>query len=195
MNYLAHIYLSNGSPAALLGSMLGDFVKGDDHRHYPQDIAASILLHRKVDSFTDTHPIVIRSKRRLDPVHRHTKGIIVDMFYDHFLAADWGRYCDTPLAQFAGEVYKVLLSSPVPLPPRLQRMLPFMVSDDWLSAYSHIDGIARALGGLSRRLKFPNHLDGAVTDLRRHYNELKSDFEAFFPQLESYVGQVQAAGK
>lgn len=190
MNYLAHIYLSSGSPEAVLGSMLGDFVKGDDHRLYPQEIAAAIMLHRQIDAFTDAHPIVSRSKRRLDPVHRHTKGIMVDMFYDHFLAADWTRYCETPLAQFTSEVYKVLLHPQEPLPPRLQRMVPFMVSADWLLAYSQIDSVGQALAGLSQRLKVPNHLDDAVSDLRRNYDDLKSDFEEFFPLLQAFVSEI-----
>ena len=192
MNYLAHIYLAGSSREAVLGSMLGDFVKGDDYLSYPPKVAASIMLHRKIDGYTDVHPVVLQSKHRLSPEHRHTKGVIIDLFYDHFLASDWSNYSAQPLKQFAHEAYQMLLNPQTSLPPRMQRMLPFMVSGDWLSGYRQIEGVDGALKGLSRRLKVPNHLDSAVSDLRRDYGGLKSDFEQFFPQLQTFVEQAKA---
>lgn len=193
MNYLAHLYLAGESDQAIIGAMLGDFVKVDDHRNYPPDIAAGILLHRRIDAFTDSHPIVRRSKARLDPIHRHTRGVLMDMFYDHFLAVDWNRYSPLPLAEYAAGVYRALQQAEVPFPPRLAQMLPYMATGDWLSAYASLDGIARALQGLSRRLSRPTQLARGIEDLREHYAELQSDFQDFFPLLQAYAGEHRDA--
>ena len=205
MNYLAHFYLatvpvnsgerpaslSDGSPDALVGSLLGDFVKGDDHNGYSPEIQRAILVHRQIDSFTDAHPVVSRSKRRLSNIHRHTKGILVDLFYDHFLAGNWGDYATVPLAEFTRHVYQTLTGYQAILPHRLQRMLPYMIADHWLGSYTEVANIGRALQGLSRRLTRPNNLGQGAGELETHYAALKSDFQAFFPDLRAYVAGLR----
>lgn len=194
MNYLAHFYLADDSADALVGSLLGDFVKGDDHNGYPPGIQRAILIHRRIDSFTDAHPIVSRSKRRLSDIHRHTKGILVDLFYDHFLAREWGDYATVPLAEFTRHVYRALTDAQAILPHRARRMRPYMITDDWLGSYTEVENIGRALQGLSRRLTRPNSLGQGVDDLQRHYAALQSDFRAFFPDLRAYVAGLEGAG-
>lgn len=191
MNYLAHFYLANGSPDALVGSLLGDFVKGDDHADYPPEIQRAILIHRKIDSFTDAHPVVSRSKRRLSDIHRHTKGILIDLFYDHFLAGNWGDYATVPLPEFTRQVYRALTGYRDILPHRAQRMLPYMITDDWLGSYTEVDNIGRALRGLSRRLTRPNSLGQGAGELETHYADLKRDFRAFFPELVDYAAGLR----
>ncbi len=190
MNYLAHFYLADGSPDALVGSLLGDFVKADDHADYPPEIQRAILIHRQIDSFTDAHPIVSRSKRRLSAIHRHTKGILVDLFYDHFLAANWGDYATVPLAEFTRQVYQALTDHETILPHRAQRMVPYMIDGDWLGSYTEVDNIGLALKGLSRRLTRPNSLGQGGADLQANYAALQSDFRAFFPELVEYVATL-----
>ncbi len=193
MNYLAHFYLSHDGSDALVGSLLGDFVKGDDHHEYPPGIQRAILIHRRIDSFTDAHPVVSRSKRRLSDTHRHTKGILIDLFHDHFLARNWGDYATVPLAEFTRHVYQTLTGYREILPHRLQRMLPYMITDDWLGSYTEVANIGRALRGLSRRLTRSNSLGQGGAELETNYAALQSDFQVFFPELTAYVASLEGA--
>ena len=192
MNYLAHVYLSDdGTPESLVGALLGDFVKGDDHRNYPPAIQRAILLHRKIDAFTDAHATFRRSKRRIDPLFRHTRGILVDLFYDHFLARDWPDYHPRPLAEYTQRVYAALGLYQDLFPPRLQQAYPFMKRDDWLSSYGELENVGRALQGLSRRLQVPNRLPEGLAELKRHYTGLEADFREFFEAVKSFVAATE----
>ena len=188
MNFLAHLYLAPADDDALVGNLLGDFVKGhieDTPARYREGIA----LHRAIDEFTDGHPQVGESKRRIHSDRRRFAGIIVDMCYDHFLARNWGDYTDEPLERFSARVYGLLEDRVDHLPLRLQFVLPHMRRHDWLVAYRAPEGIARALDGLSRRLKRGEGLHGSGAELLANYDELGADFERFFPQLRAFVQQ------
>ena len=108
MNFLAHLYLSKNNKNILIGNFIADAVKGSDFKKFPEEIQAGILLHREIDNYTDTHLIVRNSKRRLNLHYRHYKGVIIDIFYDHFLAKNWHQYSETPLAVYAENVYGFL---------------------------------------------------------------------------------------
>lgn len=181
MNYLTHLYLSDGTPEGLVGSLLGDFVKGDRHNSYAPAVRQAIMVHRRLDAFTDHHPTVKQSKRRLRSVHRHTKGILVDLFYDHFLARHWEAFATRPLAAFTAEAYRAFEAFPHPYPERLAHILPYMVADDWLLSYRELANIGRALGGISRRLSRKTDLADGLADLETHYMDLEADFRAFMP--------------
>src|SRR5258708_857949 len=102
MNFLAHVYLSGDHSKVLVGNFIGDFVKGKYLRdRYEPEIAKGIELHRAIDYFTDLHPIVRQSKNRLRPKYNHYSGIIVDIFYDHFLAANWNQDSEVTLPEYA----------------------------------------------------------------------------------------------
>lgn len=187
MNYLAHLYLSSHTDATLVGALLGDFVKVDHYRDYPPAVAEAILLHRRIDSFTDAHPLHRASKRRLDGRFRHTRGLMVDLFYDHFLARSWDRWATIPLNEFAQRVYAAMQTFKGRLPTRLERMLPYMIKDDWLCSYRELENVQKALAGLSRRLSRTNYLAEGLAELEQNYTGLESDFQQFFPQLQQYV--------
>ena len=193
MNFLAHLYLADDTPESIMGNLMGDFLKGVDVEAYPQAVRAGIRMHQRVDSFTDAHPVVARSKRRMPPPYRRYAGVLVDVFYDHFLAVGWGDYSpETSLDCFAQRAYGVLTENRDSLPPRLRRMVPFMVEQDWLSGYRTIEGIDRVLGGLSRRLKRENPLPTAISQLEEHYGPLRSDFAEFFPELIAYADRLRS---
>lgn len=188
MNYLAHLHLAEDSDEALVGNLLGDFVKGrPDRLDYPDTVRRGILLHRRVDSFTDHHPIFTASRARLEPPYRRFAGIIIDLAYDHFLARDWADYHDEPLPAFAARAYRALARHHHQLPPRLQRMAPIMSEQDWLSAYRELDNVERSLAGIARRLSRPTPLASSGEQLRRHYAGLEADFRAFMPELEVFA--------
>ena len=191
MNYLAHLYLadrvSGGEPLALVGNLMGDFVKGPVADHWPPSIRDGIILHRQIDSFTDRHPVVTTSKTRLDDGFRRYGGILIDVFYDHFLSRCWPDYCAEPLDQFSRRVYRILTDCYSDLPPRMQTSVDYMIGRDLLVSYRQRDGIARSLLGLSTRLSRTNRLADGIGQLDRHYEDLATDFELFFPQLIDYT--------
>jgi len=190
MNYLAHLYLSAPTEDAWLGSLLGDFVKGPLNQRYSQHITDAIALHRRIDSFTDAHPVVLRSKSRVSAVRRRYAGIMIDMFYDHFLASNWSEFHDEPIKVFTARIYEILRVRRAILPDRLNTMAPRMAQSDWLASYADIDTIHSALDRMGRRLKRENRLLDSADELREHYAELESDFRIFLPQVVQFSQQI-----
>lgn len=187
MNYLGHLYLADGTPESLLGNLLGDFLKGVSLEQFPDPVRRGIQQHLRVDAFTDSHPLFRRSRARVQPPHRRYAGVLVDVFYDHFLARHWHEYSPVPLPTFAGEFYTVLEAHQALLPEPLRRMAPRMAAEDWLCSYARLDGIDRTLRRLSRRLSRENGLGEAIVELEREYAALETDFRGFFPDLIAHV--------
>ena len=190
MNYLAHLHLGGNEPQQLLGSLYGDFVKGRLEGRFPARLEAAIRLHRRIDAFTDSHPVVAQARARFPAERRRTSGIVLDLFFDHCLARDWGRFADEPLGQFTGRVYRVLAAQPE-LPERLAYIAPRMAAQDWLGSYSDFAVLEAVLQGMSRRLSRPQLLHGAMSELERLYEPLSCDFREFYPELQRFA--VQAA--
>lgn len=187
MNFLAHIYLSGENPDIMLGNFMGDFLKGRAYlQQYSADIVKGVELHRSIDEFTDSHPTVTQSKNRLRPKYRHYSGVIVDVFYDHFLAANWNQFHTQSLEQFAQQSYQIILDFKGTLPEELRYMMPYMVNGNWLVSYSKLEGIHRSLSGMARRTTFQSKMEEAVTDLREHYKSFENEFMEFFPQLNAF---------
>ena len=183
MNFLAHIYLSGEMGDLMIGNFMGDFVKGKKYQEYPQQVVNGIKLHREIDWYTDNHKIVDKSKDRLWEKYRHYAGVIIDMFYDHFLARDWSLYSPETLEEFTQRAYRVLLEKKAMLPQKAQYILPYMVEHNWLVGYQHIEGIERALLGMSKRTKFQSHMEKASQDLRAYYELFSQEFHEFFPEI------------
>ena len=191
MNFLAHLYLSGSNPQVMVGNFIGDFVKGPQlQERFAPSVVQGIQLHRAIDAFTDSHPVVLQSKARLRPKYRHYAPVIVDVFYDHYLASNWAGYSATLLTDFAQHCYGTLeLHRPI-LPAEAQQMLPYMIRGNWLVGYAQQEGIRRALTGMSRRTKFDSKMDEAINELRQWYEEFGKEFRAFFPDLEEHCKDV-----
>jgi acyl carrier protein phosphodiesterase len=187
MNYLAHFYLAGTAPEAVLGSIMGDFVKGSLDGRFSDGVRRAIALHRRIDSYTDGHAQVRVSRSRMSPARRRFAGIMVDIFYDHFLATHWAAYSSVPLADFAREIYAILQRPQVELPPSALRTASRMVEQDWLTAYRELRMVDAVLNRMSRRLRRENPLLGSAEELVRNYRELESDFRRFFPELVEFV--------
>jgi acyl carrier protein phosphodiesterase len=194
VNYLAHLFVAGDNPADLVGHMLGDFVTPREIAAYPAEIRAGIGMHQRVDVFSDCHPVFAASRRRFEAPYRRYAGILVDLVYDHFLAKNWDEYSpEVSLPEFAERAYTVLREHHAILPSRLQLMLPHMIGDDWLTSYRDLDNIARALRGISRRLRRENPLPTAMGALRESYDGLEGDFRQFFPELVEFGNRLEAA--
>lgn len=190
MNFLAHLYLSKENKNILIGNFIADAVKGKKHENYPKEIQAGILLHRQIDYFTDTHPIVRKSKRRLHERYDHYDGVIIDILYDHFLAKNWLNYSEIPLEIYAKNVYSFFQENIGILPPEMQKLLPYMIEYNWLVSYASISGIEKILIGMNKRTKGISKMDLAIEDLIKHYEEFESDFTAFFEELMQFSEKI-----
>lgn len=184
MNFLAHLYLSGSDPDVMTGNFIGDFVKGRPHyQHMPEKVIAGIELHRIIDAFTDSHPVVAISKKRLWPKYRHYAGVIIDIYYDHFLAKNWGDYHQDLLPDYADACYQVLQSRTYTLPEPVNFLLPHIIKGNWLVNYAKLEGIHRALSGMARRTTFVSKMEESVKDLEESYDAFKTEFQLFFPDL------------
>ncbi len=190
MNFLAHFLLSHQTPELVVGSFLGDFVRGNRYRNFDPAIGQGILLHREIDRFTDAHSVFRQSKRRLVPQQGHYAGVVVDVLYDHLLARHWKRYHHDPLPDFAQAIYATLRGHYDQLPPLAQQIFGYMESQDWLTNYPHPEAIRRTLSGMQRRASFPNQMGRATESLIENESSYTQEFEAFFPQLQQHVNEA-----
>lgn len=180
MNYLAHLYLADYTGTSPAGSVLGDAVKGRLRGDYPPAIEQGIRLHRRVDQFTDSHPVVLTACARFQPPYRRYAGILLDIYFDHILANHWRDYHSQTLARFARNISEQVWHE-WPHPPfTARRMSGF---SDVLSSYAHPDGIKLALTRVSARAKRANPIANALPLLQEQHDEIASDFAALFPAL------------
>ena len=189
MNFLAHLYLSNNNPNILIGNFIADHIQGNHYSHFHPEIQKGILLHREIDTFTDAHPIVRKSKRRLHPRYRHYKGVIIDIFYDHYLSKNWTNYSDVPLADFAQTFYNLLQDNFEVLPKKTQQLLPYLIEYNWLYNYQSIEGIEKVLNGMNNRTKQKSQMHLAIEDLQNLHSEFEEDFIVFFEDLRNFSNQ------
>lgn len=187
MNFLAHIYLSGEDDQLKIGNFIADSVKGKQYLNYPEKIQKGIILHRAIDNFTDTHPIVRKSIRRLHPIYHHYSGVIIDIFYDHFLAANWGKYSKQELQEYIANFYNLLERSREQLPQKVQNFLPIMVKYNWLLSYRSIEGIGKILFQMEQRTKFESNLHLSIKELKEYYPEFENEFKDFFEELRKFV--------
>lgn len=189
MNWLAHLYLSEPNPAFRLGNLLPDLLSRELLANLPVEYQGGIEQHKRIDAFTDAHPVFRRSVQRIEPPYRRFGGILCDLFYDHFLACDWSAYSSQPLATFAGEIYDSFEQLRPHVPTELYIRLNQMRADDWLNSYQKVAGIEHAVQRIGFRLRRPVDLGPSIAIFERDYDLFHEDFNAFFPDLRRHVAE------
>lgn len=187
MNFLSHLYLSGKSEGLIIGNFIADSVKGSAFITFPDDIQKGILLHRKIDTFTDAHPVVEESKQRLRPKYKKYASVIIDIYYDHYLAVNWNDYSLISLDKYTKNIYEIIEQYKHTFPLKSQLFTKYMIEYDILSAYAQLDGIDRVLHGMSRRTSFVSNMEHAIHDLKEHYPLFEKEFKIFFPDLQKFV--------
>ncbi|MEP6615506.1 MAG: ACP phosphodiesterase [Ginsengibacter sp.] len=188
MNYLAHAYLSFNHPEILVGNMISDFVKGKKQFDYPETIHKGIVLHRRIDEYTDMHPQTKRAKEFFKADYRLYSGAFVDVIYDHFLACDKNEFPNpAALAQFSRQVYITLESYSAILPDPFLKMLPYMKSKDWLLNYRQMQGLEKSLQGVVHRALYLHESAIAFSIFNDAYLDLRDCYEHFFPELKKFT--------
>ncbi|WP_297421073.1 ACP phosphodiesterase [Clostridium sp.] len=192
MNYLAHIYLSCNSEENMLGNFLGDFVSKSQEDEFEYTIKQGIFMHKKLDTFTDSHPDFSRSRKRISSTNRRLAGVLIDMFYDHFLAKNWHDYSLVSLEEYVDNFYKTLKKFSYCLPDKLKRRMPFMIEENWLLSYRDISGIQRSVERISKRFSNTRHpLINPIDELINNYDSLENDFKSFYPHAIEYANELK----
>ena len=187
MNFLSHLYLAGNNEGLIIGNFIADSVKGSAYNNFSKEIQQGILLHRKIDAFTDSHSVVELSKQRLREKYRKYSSVIVDIYYDHYLAVNWKDYADVDLASFVQNIYSIIRKNYFILPENSVRFTNYMLEHNILLGYSKLEGIEKVLYGMSRRAKFESNMEYAIHDLKEHFSLFENEFKIFFPELQSYV--------
>lgn len=170
----------------MIGNFIADHIKGNQFKHYHKEIQKGIFLHREIDTFTDAHEIVRKSKRRLHERYRHFDGVIIDIFFDHFLAKNWSSYSTIPLQIFANNVYEILQENSEILPIKSINFIKYMIEHNILYNYQFENGIEIVLRGMNQRTKGKSQMDLAIEDLKLFHQDFENDFLIFFEDLQNH---------
>ncbi|OIQ22440.1 MAG: ACP phosphodiesterase [Flavobacterium sp. MedPE-SWcel] len=189
MNFLAHIYLSGENDLLKIGNFMADGIRGKAPDTLPNDVQKGIVLHRLIDSYTDAHPIFRQSTKRLHPMYHHYAGVIVDIFYDHFLAKNWDKYHNTSLPDYTQQFYKLLEDNYTILTEKTQKLMPYMLKQDWLASYASTQGIAQILLQMDKRTKNKSGMTNSINELLEFYDDFEKEFTLFFEELRAFVNE------
>ncbi len=187
MNFLAHIHLSGENEFIKIGNFMADGVRGKQYDNFPSEIQKGILLHRAIDTFTDAHPLFRQSTKKLHSRYHHYAGVIVDMYYDHFLAKNWSDYHNESLALYSEKFYQSLLDNHSILTSKTQHLLPYMVEYNWLVNYQSVPGLERILSQMDRRTKNQSLMRFATEELVAHYDEFEAEFSLFYKEVQLFL--------
>jgi acyl carrier protein phosphodiesterase len=186
MNFLAHIYLSGDNDLLKIGNFMADSIRGHQYENYPTEIRKGILLHRSIDSFTDMHPIYRQSKHRLHEKYGHYSGVIMDIFYDHFLAKNWNNYSNLKLEEYAVNFYLLLKENYDALTERAQGIMPYMIGRNWLVSYASLEGLEMIMFQMDYRTKHRVAMNESIVELKQYYTEFENEFTLFFEELRQH---------
>ena len=187
MNYLAHLYLSGNNEATMVGNFIGDYVKGKSYKKFPKNIQKGIILHRQIDSFTDQHQKFREAKKLLNGDYGLYSGIVIDLFYDHFLAKNWSKYSTITLREFAKYSHAILLSHFRHLPRPVQGFLPFLIQHRRLESYAETKGIQKSLEIMSRYTSLPENSEKAIKVMQSNIHFFEKNFAEFMLEIINFT--------
>jgi acyl carrier protein phosphodiesterase len=191
VNHLAHFRLADPDPGLIVGGFLGDFVKGRLPSTYLPHIDRGIRLHRAIDGFTDQHPIVKQSQRRLGPALRRFAPVISDVVYDHFLARHWQTFHPMTLPDYCVDIYRLIKAFDAQLPANINNLITRMEHHESLESYARPEAVEAVLRHLSRRLTRANPMIEGFVGFMDHYAALEADFLEFFPDILNFSSNWQ----
>jgi acyl carrier protein phosphodiesterase len=187
LNFLAHIYLSGDDEKLITGNFIGDYVKGKKFLKYPGKIREGIILHRRIDSFTDEHELFREVKKNFREEFGLYSGVVTDLIFDHLLASDWKNYHPLTLRRFARKTHAILLKNVFYLPPRVQGFLPVLIKNRRLESYAQKDGIQQTLDIMSRYTSLPPKAGKAIEIMDTNYLFIETRFTLFMNELIAFA--------
>lgn len=192
MNYLAHLYLSPDDDLSRLGNVMGDFVRDVELDSLPEPVRQGIRMHQAIDVYTDSHPIIRNLRKNFSEERRRFSGIALDVVFDHFLIRHWEQFEQVDLDDYVEGCYDALWRQRELMPERMEVVVSWMISRNWIKSYEALDGVGRALDGLAGRLRMKHNFYGVIDELETNYSEIESGFLQFFPQLQEHVSEFNS---
>lgn len=187
MNYLAHCFLSCDEEDILIGNFIADSIRNKDLNDLSAGVREGVFLHRKIDTYTDMHPLVKQGTARLHPFHRKYAAVIIDIFYDYLLVRNWEKFSGQDLANWTQEIYAILRKREADIPLKLRRNLPYMIADNWLMRYGTEEGLRFTFSKMKQRVKVPLLFENATDNLLREVEKFDEEFNDFFPDVIAFV--------
>ena len=92
MNHLAHFHLSWPRKNLVVGALEGDFHRGPVPGSLNPALVDGVILHRAIDGFTDSHPLLTEARSRFPTGTRRYAGIMLDLCFDYFLYRHWRSF-------------------------------------------------------------------------------------------------------
>ena len=191
MNYLAHLYLSYPDHGLMVGNFIADAVKGYRYRDFPEQIKQGILMHRSIDDFTDHHPLVLDSKKYFSKEFDKYSGVLIDIYFDYFLARNFALYSDISLSTFAANTYTILTNHKAIFPERSVLFFEYMIRENILEHYAELDGIKRVLHGMTHRIKKLFPLYDSLSTFKDKQEFLYNNFVPFFEELKLHIAHFR----
>ncbi|MFC2176569.1 ACP phosphodiesterase [Bacteroidota bacterium] len=187
VNFLGHVFLNPDDDLLLVGNFIADSVKGDPYKKLPKPIADGVMLHRMIDSFTDSHEQVKLGVNRFRPTQGRYAPVVVDIVYDHILASNWQSYHQADLSRFVQDVYERLEQHQEHFPPKVKAYFPFLKTQNWLYNYQYEWGLLKSLQGLDKRASVPTEMYRSVDVYKEHQNAFKHEFSVFVSEAKEQV--------
>ena len=193
MNYLAHLALAYPNEDLVVGNFIGDHVRNKDLPQFSLPIQAGIEMHRSIDTFTDSHMVSKTLRQLLFNTHRHVGRVLLDVFYDHFLAVHFLALHGMTLQNFIGLIYPLLESKQQLMPVSAQQYVIGMIAQNWLEKYASTAGISEILSKMAKRSGIDD-LSLGTESLKRYYEQINDGFLAFYPELITYANFIKKGG-
>ncbi len=190
MNWLAHTFLSKDSIDYQLGNILADPFKGKVWPGASHNFALGIEMHKCIDAFTDSHPVVLRSKSRLGK-KGYLKGVIVDITYDYMLVKYWEQYSSVDFNDYLDKFYSRAKEAVLVYPKKEAAFVMRLIESDYLRNYDSLNGLAEAFGRIDNRLSDKvlkkESANKYLPLVEAQMSHIAGDFHSFFPDLINYV--------
>ena len=183
MNYLAHIFLSGTNRGIQIGNFIGDAVKGGNYNLYPEEIRSGILLHREIDNYADHHPLFREAVGMLRGDFGRYAAVLVDIYFDYFLATRFSIYSGKPLRPFCRGFYRTLVCHYRYLPKQVKGFVWHFILTNRLCRYASARGIQESLEIMVAFKNLKIDPEEAIRFLREHEERLGALFDAFFPEM------------
>lgn len=191
MNFLAHFHLAWPDVGLVAGGLEGDYHKGPLRGELPHAIERGIRLHRAIDAYTDSHPLIVQLRRKFPGNLRRYAGILIDLSFDHYLSCHWSDYSDISLAEFNALIYRALQAQEEALSSGSRKMLTRLVEHDILGLYTQWETVPAAAERIGQRFRRHNPFTGVDRELAPARDMMEQAFLAFYPELQAFSAKQE----